>query len=144
MAGCSGQRATRFLRGYWLDYRYGNDGAADPARGILMTWGKLWGLFSLKALLLACFLTPVTTTTVGITAAHAQIQIFIPGLNFRVHGGRRYGRSRGYYRSARRHGRRGGQPQQQQAAPAAVAPSTSTASSPAPVSSSRGYKTSTD
>src|SRR3979490_3370579 len=73
-------------------------------RGKLMTWGKLAGLFSLKAILLACILTPVTVTTTGITAAQAQFQIIIPGFGYQ-RGYRRYGRG---YRHGRRSSRRGG------------------------------------
>jgi hypothetical protein len=73
-----------------------------------MTRGKLAGLFSLKAILLACFLTPVTVTTTGITAAQAQFQIIIPGFGYH-RGYRRYGRS---YRHGRRGSRRGGEKQE--------------------------------
>ena len=73
-----------------------------------MTWGKLAGLFSLKAILLACFLTPVSVATTGITAAQAQFQIIIPGFGYH-RGYRRYGRG---YRHGRRSSRRGGAQQQ--------------------------------
>ena len=73
-----------------------------------MTWGKLAGFCSLKAIAVACCITPVTVPATGITAAHAQFNIIIPGFGIPHYGGRRYYRSRGYYRSARRGGRRGG------------------------------------
>jgi len=77
-----------------------------------MTWGKLAGLFSLKAILLACILTPVTVTTTGITAAQAQFQIIIPGFGYN-RGYRRYGRG---YRQGRRSARRGRGQQQESGA----------------------------
>ena len=64
-------------------------------------WGKLAALFSLKAIFLACLLTPVTVSTVGITSAQAQFQIIIPGFGggYNYRGHRRYGR--GYSRRGR-------------------------------------------
>jgi hypothetical protein len=122
-----------------------------------MTWSKLAGFVSLKAILVACCLTPVTVPATGITAAHAQFNIIIPGIQFNGYGGRRhYGRSRASHRSARRGGRRG---QQQEVSgtssgsgPTPVtssgantsAASVPLSSSPTPVTSSRGYRPSTD
>ena len=79
-----------------------------------MTWGKLAGFCSLKAIIVACAITPVTVPATGITAAHAQFNIIIPGFGSIHHyGGRRSYRSRGgYSRSARRGGRRGQQQQE--------------------------------
>lgn len=77
-------------------------------------WGKISGIFSLKALTLAFCLTPATVAAPPLaTPAVAQFGIpFIPGIRF-YGGGRRYGRGSGrHYRgSGRRHrgsGRRGG------------------------------------
>lgn len=67
-----------------------------------MTWRLFGGLFSLKALLLACVLAPVPATTIP-TPAVAQFGIIIPGFDFR--GGRRY-YGRGY--RSKRYSRRGG------------------------------------
>ena len=67
-----------------------------------MTWGKLAGLFSLKALLLACVLTPVPVTTAGLSVANAQFQIIIPGFGYR-------GYRRSYRRGYRRTRSRGGE-----------------------------------
>jgi hypothetical protein len=70
-------------------------------------WGKVSGVFGLKALILAFFLTPATVAAPPLaTPAFAQIGIFIPGIRF--YGGGRYrgsGRHRGRG-SGRRH--RGG------------------------------------
>jgi hypothetical protein len=67
-------------------------------------WGKISGLFGLKALTLAFFLTPATVAVPPLaTPAVAQIGIFIPGIRF-YGGGRRYGRGSG--RSHRGSGRR--------------------------------------
>ena len=71
-------------------------------------WGKVTGIFGLKALTLAFFLTPATVAAPPLaTPAIAQIGIFIPGIRF-YGGGRRYGRGSGRYHrgSGRRH--RGG------------------------------------
>lgn len=71
-------------------------------------WGKVNGIFGLKALTLAFFLTPATVAAPPLaTPAVAQIGIFIPGISF-YGGGRRYGRGSGRYHrgSGRRH--RGG------------------------------------
>ncbi len=95
-----------------------------------MGWGKLGGLCSLKAILLACFLTPVSAPIVATTPAYAQFQIIIPGFGYR-------GYHRGYYRSYRRHSRRhkGGESQQ------SASPEPGSAS---PVTSSRGYRSTAD
>jgi hypothetical protein len=72
-------------------------------------WGKISGIFGLKALTLAFFLTPATVVAPPLaTPAAAQIGIFIPGIQFYGGGGRRYGRGSGRYHrgSGRRH--RGG------------------------------------
>ncbi len=106
-----------------------------------MIWGKLAGFCSLKAIAVACFITPVTVPATGITAAHAQFNIIIPGFGTIHHyGGRRYHRSRGYARSARRGGRRG--QQQQEATSSSSGPSTQNLSGPQ--TSPRGYRQSTD
>jgi hypothetical protein len=71
-------------------------------------WGKVSGIFGLKALALAFLLTPATVAAPPLaTPAVAQIGIFIPGISF-YGGGRRYGRGSGRYHrgSGRRH--RGG------------------------------------
>jgi hypothetical protein len=71
-------------------------------------WGKVSGIFGLKALTLAFVLTPATVAAPPLaTPAVAQIGIFIPGISF-YGGGRRYGRGSGRYHrgSGRRH--RGG------------------------------------
>jgi hypothetical protein len=95
-----------------------------------MGWGKLGGLCSLKAILLACFLTPVSAPIVATTPAYAQFQIIIPGFGY-------HGYRRGYYRSYRRHSRRrGGGESQQSASPEP--------GSAAPVTSSRGYRSTAD
>jgi hypothetical protein len=116
-----------------------------------MTWGKLAGLFSLKAILLACLLTPVTVAATGITAAHAQFNI--GGFRINIYqggyGGRRYGRSRGYHRYARRGGRRGAQHQEEAASSSGSSgsssgPATQTLSTSGPATSNRGYRSSTD
>src|SRR5712671_2999868 len=73
-------------------------------------WGKISGIFGLKTLALAFFLTPATVAAPPLaTPAIAQIGIFIPGIQF-YGGGRRYGRGSGrHYRgSGRRQGRGGG------------------------------------
>jgi hypothetical protein len=72
-------------------------------------WGKVSGIFGLKALTLAFFLTPATVAAPPlVTPAVAQIGIFIPGIRFYGGGGgRRYrGSGRHYRGSGRRH--RGG------------------------------------
>jgi hypothetical protein len=95
-------------------------------------WGKLAALFSLKAVFLACLLTPVTVSTVGITSANAQFQIIIPGF-----GGYGYRGNRRYYRSYSRRpraGRGGGGATQQK--PAGMQGT--------PVTSSKGYKGGSD
>ena len=46
-------------------------------------WGKISGIFGLKALTLAFFLTPATVAAPPLaTPAVAQIGIFIPGIRF--------------------------------------------------------------
>ena len=94
-----------------------------------MGWGKLGGIFSLKAIILACFLTPVSAPVVApITPAYGQFQIIIPGFGYRY-------RSRGYrHRYRNRSARRGGEK------PGA------SANSPggAPVTSAKGYRSTSD
>jgi hypothetical protein len=73
-------------------------------------WGKISGIFGLKTLMLAFFLTPATVAAPPLaTPAIAQIGIFIPGIRF-YGGGRRYGRGSGrrHRGSGRRHGGGGG------------------------------------
>jgi hypothetical protein len=119
-----------------------------------MSWGKLAGLFSLKAILLALLLSPVTVAATGITAAQAQqfdfggFRINIYGHNF---GGRRYSRGTRHTRQARRSRNRGGQ-QQEVSGSSSPAASSSSLSGSAPTeylrgqtpSASRGYRPSTD
>lgn len=96
-------------------------------------WGRLAALFSLKAIFLACLLTPVTVSTVGINAAHAQFQIIIPGFGYHhrgYRGSRRYGR--GYSRRSR--AARGGGASQSQ----------SSGMQGTPVTSTKGYKGGSD
>jgi hypothetical protein len=71
-------------------------------------WGKVSGIFGLKALTLAFFLTPATVAAPPLaTPAVAQIGIFIPGVRF-YGGGRRYGRGSGRHRGSGRRHRGGG------------------------------------
>src|SRR4051812_6676450 len=72
-------------------------------------WGKISGIFGLKTLALAFFLTPATVAAPPLaTPAVAQLGIFIPGIRF-YGGGRRYGRGSGRsHRGSGRHGRGGG------------------------------------
>jgi hypothetical protein len=72
-------------------------------------WGRISGIFGLKALVLAFFLTPATVAAPPLaTPAVAQIGIFIPGIRF-YGGGRRYrGSGRHYRGSGRRHHRGSG------------------------------------
>jgi len=73
-----------------------------------MGWGKISTLCSLKAIAIACFLTPATTV-LPTTPALAQFTIVIPGFGgVRVHGRRYYGRRHGRYSRYSRRGRRGG------------------------------------
>jgi hypothetical protein len=67
-----------------------------------MGWGKICGLCSLKAIILACFLAPATVTALPSTPAYAQFQIIIPGFGYGGYHGRRYGRHSRYSRHARR------------------------------------------
>jgi hypothetical protein len=95
-----------------------------------MGWGKLGGIFSLKAIVLACFLTPVSAPVVApITPAYGQFQIIIPGFGY----GYRYRGYRHRYRS--RSTRSGGDNK----------PSAS-ANSPggAPVTNAKGYRSTSD
>jgi hypothetical protein len=94
-----------------------------------MGWGKLGCLCSLKAIFLACVLTPVSAPIIT-TPAYAQFQFIIPGFGYRGYR-RDYSRSYRY----RRHGRnrRGGE-SQESAAPGSAAP----------VTSSRGYRSTAD
>jgi len=89
-------------------------------------WGRIAGLFSLKAILLACIFTPLPVTTSGLSMAYAQFQIIIPGFGYR----RGY-RSRGY---RHRSGRRGSR------APAAGDTQPSSGTGKVGVGSSRGGK----
>ena len=57
-------------------------------------------------------ITPVTVPATGITAAHAQFNIIIPGFNVPDMAGGAMTAQRGYSRSARRGGRRGQQQQE--------------------------------
>lgn len=69
-----------------------------------MGWWKIGGLCGLKAIVLACLLTP-TAAVVPVTPAYAQFQIIIPG--FGGFGNRRY-YGRRHYRQPRRVRRNGG------------------------------------
>lgn len=89
-------------------------------------WGRLAALFSLKAIFLACLLTPLPVGVSGITSAHAQFQIMIPGFGYNYRGHRRYNYNRGYSRRGRAN--RGG---------GASQPSGTQGT---PVTSSKGYK----
>jgi hypothetical protein len=91
-------------------------------------WGKLAGLFSLKAILLACFLTPLPVSPSGLTAAYAQFQIIIPGFGYRQR--HRY-RSRGYRSRSSRRGR-GSESRE------------SAGTTGTPVTSNKGYKGGSD
>jgi hypothetical protein len=92
-----------------------------------MGWGKLASVCSLKAIALACLLTPTTATILPSTPAYAQFNIIIPGFGgYRYHG-RRYGRRSG------RHSRRGGQ-QQGGGEPAGAVSAQSPTASPSSVS----------
>jgi hypothetical protein len=72
-------------------------------------WGKISGIFGLKALTLAFFLTPATVAAPPLaTPAFAQIGIFIPGIRFYGGGGRRYRGSGRYHRGSGRRHRGGG------------------------------------
>jgi hypothetical protein len=87
-------------------------------------WGKIGGVFSLKALALAFFLTPATVAVPQLaTPALAQIGIYlpIPGIRFYGDGGRRYrgGGGRSYHS---RHHSHGGGGQESDASPSAPAP----------------------
>jgi len=98
-----------------------------------MGWGKLGGIFSLKAIILACFLTPVSAPVVApITPAYGQFQIIIPGFGYRY-------RSRGYrYRYRSRGARRGGDNKQGAQGASANSPGG------APVTSAKGYRSTSD
>ena len=110
-----------------------------------MTWGKLAGFCSLKAIIVACAITPVTVPATGITAAHAQFNIIIPGFGSIHHmaDGAITARAR-YNRSARRGGRRGQQQQEATSSSGSSGPSTQNLSSSGPQTSPRGYRQSTD
>src|SRR5258708_8277 len=99
-----------------------------------MGWGKIGGVCSLKAIALACFLTPTTATILPTTPAYAQFSIIIPGFGggYRHHG-RRHGRS--YARHSRRGGRRGGGGGGGAGEPGEVSPAASGAGSPNPATS---------
>src|SRR4051794_32246007 len=77
-------------------------------------WGKIRGIFGVKALALAFLVTPATVAAPPLaTPAAAQfgINIPIPGISFYGgrYGGRRYGRGSGrHYRGSGRHRGRGG------------------------------------
>lgn len=91
-----------------------------------MGWGRLGGIFSLKAIILACFLTPVSAPVVApITPAYAQFTIIFGGYRYR----------RGYYYRHRRYRVRESKPN-----PAA------SANSPggAPVTNAKGYRSTSD
>jgi hypothetical protein len=101
-----------------------------------MGWGKIGSVCSLKAIALACFLTPTTATILPTTPAYAQFNIIIPGFNSGYHG-RRYGRSR-YSRRSRRGGRGGGEAGEVSAQPSA--PPSSVGGAPAPSAGSGSAK----
>jgi hypothetical protein len=74
-------------------------------------WGKIRGIFGLKALALAFFMTPATVAAPPLaTPAVAQIGIFIPGIRFYGGGGSYRGRGGGrrHRGSGRRRSRGGG------------------------------------
>jgi len=112
-----------------------------------MTWSKLAGFCSLKAIAVACFLTPVTVPATGITAAHAQVILIpnFPAIRFDMRGPRPWG-----YRQARRGGRhkvatrrKGGGGQQQEASSSSSSSSSSQSLS-APKTANRGFRGNTD
>lgn len=76
---------------------------------IRIPWVRLSGLLSLKAILLACFLTPLPVTVSGLSTAYAQFQIIIPGFGYR----RGY-RTRGHRTRTPRRGRGSNEGDQQQ------------------------------
>ena len=72
-------------------------------------WGKISGIFGLKAVTLAFFLTPATVAAPPLaTPAFAQIGIFIPGIRFYGGGGRYRGSGRHRGRGSGRRHRGGG------------------------------------
>jgi hypothetical protein len=98
-----------------------------------MGLGKLGGIFSLKAIVLACFLTPVSAPLVApITPAYGQFQIIIPGFGYRSY----YRGSR--YRYRRRSARRGDGNTGAKTGASANSPGG------APVTSAKGYRSTSD
>jgi hypothetical protein len=84
--------------------------------------GKICGVFSLKALALAFFLTPATMVAPPLaTPAAAQFIIGIPGIRIYGYGGGRRYRGGGGYRHSRHHhgGEGGGGGDESNAAPSA-------------------------
>ena len=102
-----------------------------------MGWGKLSGIFSLKAIVLACFITPVSAPIVApITPAYAQFQIIIPGFGWHYHHYRGYGYGyRHRYRYRYRYSRRGG---------GGNAGASANSPGGAPVTSPKGYRSTSD
>jgi len=91
-----------------------------------MGWGKLGGIFSLKAIILTCFLTSVSAPVVApITPAYAQFTIVVPGFGY----GYRY-RYRHRYRRVRQ-----GNPRP---------PASANSPGGAPVTDAKGYRSTSD
>jgi hypothetical protein len=108
-----------------------HDYAQDQAGDRFMRWGniskgKICGVFSLKALALAFFLTPMTVAAPPLaTPAAAQFVIGIPGIRFYGYGGgRHYHGGGGGYHHSRHHrgGGGGGGGDESNAAPSSPAP----------------------
>jgi hypothetical protein len=107
-----------------------------------MGWGKICGLCSLKAIILACFLAPATVTALPSTPAYAQFQIIIPGFGYGYQG-RRYGRHSRYSR-ARRGRRSHEEAGEVSAAPSGAAPSGSSSGAAPTSSGGKGVRGATD
>jgi hypothetical protein len=103
-----------------------------------MGWGKIGSVCSLKAIALACFLTPTTATVLPTTPAYAQFNIIIPGFGGFGYHGRRYGRRN--VRHSRRGARRGGGGGGAREEPGEVSPGASGAGSPNPPTPGSGKK----
>lgn len=97
-----------------------------------MGWGKIGTLCSLKAIALACLLTPATTI-LPTTPAFAQFTIVIPGFGGLRYHGRRYGRRHGRY--ARRGRHNGAEPGEVSTPPSNSPPTGSAAVTPIPTGS---------
>jgi hypothetical protein len=108
-----------------------------------MGWGKICGLCSLKAIILACFLAPATVTALPSTPAYAQFQIIIPGFGYGYQG-RRYGRHSRYSRHARRGRRSHEEAGEVSAAPSGAAPSGSSSGAAPTSSGGKGVRGATD